>query len=57
MEFRDEGIRTMIEGDFNARIGEEGGVVEEEEGIEGRKVEGSRKTIRLTRKIECWWES
>lgn len=45
MEIREEGVRTLTGGDFNARTENEGrGVEEVGEMKEGKKGEGFRKT-------------
>lgn len=51
---RKEGGRTIMGGDFNARVGRESGGVEEEEGEEeGRgKGKGGRRMAKLTGKVE-----
>lgn len=50
---REEGGRTIMGGDFNARVGREGGGVEEEGAEEGRgKGKGGRRMAKLTGKVE-----
>jgi len=52
MEGKERGVRTLIGGDFNARSGDEGGKVEEEEWegsryrrFKDRKINGERRRL------------
>lgn len=53
-EERDLGIKTLVGGDFNARIDEKGGRIEEKESREGGKEKIGRrsKNKKVNRKIE-----
>jgi len=62
VEEKEEGIRTIIGGDFNARIGEEGGRMEGEDWEEGeyrksmdKKINGERKKLIKSIRERGWW--
>jgi len=62
LEEKERGVRTLIGGDFNARSGDEGGKIEEEEGegnkyrrSKDRKINGEGKRLIDCVRERGWW--